>query len=464
MSASDRDNVLNASLALSEKSESLTAGEFIVRCALSWILLVMMVANLMAQTDEVDDMKMMEDVSQLQQQLAAQSIPQREDAEKKLLEIGVIALNYLPGVDDSMTTDMKTRLGRIRTELETRAVVLVTNPSRIKLSGKYKLEDLFQEVNRQTGNEIVIPEQMTVETAEQQIQFEESETEFWQLIDKVQSTTKLTIDSYGGRPNALQFRENFVADAQGMPVLSTLQPIVTYSSILRFEITRVDSTRNLLQPAMDQTNFTMLIRWEPRLRPISVDLPMKSLTVVDEFDKTYQFEENDQVFYGSVQPEFPELEYAISMPLIDRQVEEIKSLSGTVSAVLPGRMESFEFPKITTAMVDSAQTKAGATVTFRGIEKNEDLLGVRVSLGFEEDNNALESHRSWGFQNELFLQKADGTRIDYIGSESYQQTNTELGVMYLFAEIPDDAKLVYCTPAAIVKVEIPFKLVKIRLP
>jgi hypothetical protein len=423
-----------------------------------------MAVNLKAQSDEFDEMKVMEEVSQLQQQLAAQSIPQREEAETKLLELGVVALNYLPGLDESMTTDMRTRLGRIRTELETRAVVLVTNASRIKLSGNYKLEDLFKEIKRQSGNEIVLPEQISQESAEQTIQFEDSETEFWELIDKMQSTTKLTIDSFGGRPNVLQFRENFVPDPQGMPVLTAQQAIVSYSSILRFEITRVDSTRNLLQPTFDRTSYTMLIRWEPRLRPISVDLPLNSLTVIDEFDKTYRFEADEQIFYGSVQPEVPELEYTISMPLIDRQVEEIKSLSGTVIAVLPGRTETFEFPMIAKAEVDSAQMKAGATVTFRGIEKNEDLLGIRVSLGFDEDNNALESHHSWGFQNEVFLQKADGTRIDYIGSESYQQTNTELGVMYLFAEIPDDAKLVYRTPAAIVKVEIPFKLVKIRLP
>jgi hypothetical protein len=36
--------------------------------------------------------------------------------------------------------------------------------------------------------------------------------------------------------------------------------------------------------------------------------------------------------------------------------------------------------------------------------------------------------------------------------------------MFLFPEYPADAKLVYRTPAAIVKVEIPFELKGIKLP
>jgi hypothetical protein len=36
--------------------------------------------------------------------------------------------------------------------------------------------------------------------------------------------------------------------------------------------------------------------------------------------------------------------------------------------------------------------------------------------------------------------------------------------MYLFPEFPADAKLVYRTPAVIVKVEIPFQLKGIKLP
>ncbi|MFM7116982.1 MAG: hypothetical protein ACKO0N_10140, partial [Planctomycetota bacterium] len=92
------------------------------------------------------------------------------------------------------------------------------------------------------------------------------------------------------------------------------------------------------------------------------------------------------------------------------------------------------------------------------------LFGARIGLSFSEENNALESHQSWAYQNECYLETKDGRRIDAIGSETYQQENTRLGVMFLFPEYPADAKLIYRTPAAIVKVEIPFELKGIKLP
>jgi hypothetical protein len=234
--------------------------------------------------------------------------------------------------------------------------------------------------------------------------------------------------------------------------------------VLSLELARIDATRNFRNPELNRLSYTLVMHWEPRLRPISIDIPQASLRIVDEFDKVWQDSESSGVFYGMVQPEIPELEFTLVQSLVDRQVKLIKSFSGVAEAVLPGRIESFEFRNVGDTPPDTSLTKGAATVTYDGLLKLDDLFGARVALSFSEENNALESHQSWAYQNECFLELKDGRRVESIGSETYQQENARLGIMYLFPEYPPDAKLVYRTPAAIVKVKIPFELKGIKLP
>ena len=181
-------------------------------------------------------------------------------------------------------------------------------------------------------------------------------------------------------------------------------------------------------------------------------------------DRTYEPETPEVVLPGMVTQTIPELEFPIRTALFDRQVEELKSVKGVVRAVLPGRIETFKFKDLATQPEGVSQTKAGATVTYLGTNKNEELWGVRISLKFDDENNALESHQSWVTENLVMLVDKDGNQNEPFAQEVYLQSGKAVGIEYFFGENPAGNDLVYRTPAAIVNLELPFNIKGIPLP
>ena len=127
-------------------------------------------------------------------------------------------------------------------------------------------------------------------------------------------------------------------------------------------------------------------------------------------------------------------------------------------------METFKFKQVTQLPDETKQTKAGATVTYLGTRKNEDLWGVRITLQFDDENNALESHQSWVTNNVVMLVDEDGNQSESFAQEVYLQSGKAVGIEYFFGDNPEGKDLIYRTPAAIVNLNLPFNIKGIRLP
>ena len=100
------------------------------------------------------------------------------------------------------------------------------------------------------------------------------------------------------------------------------------------------------------------------------------------------------------------------------------------------------------------------------VRKNNEIWEVHMRLKLDEDNHALESHRTWAFQNISYMEDKDGEKIDNAGLETTKQTPNEVGVAYMF-ELPegvDGVSWVYETPAAIVELPVEYELKNIELP
>jgi hypothetical protein len=165
------------------------------------------------------------------------------------------------------------------------------------------------------------------------------------------------------------------------------------SGIFDLQVVRVNSSRNLANPELNYCNLTVLVRWEPRIRPISIDLPASTIKAIDEYDNPIDVPNPDQVMSGIVQPEIPELEFSIPIGLVDRQIEVINSFEATIDAVLPGRTETFRFKKIGKLKAGNQQSKAGAIVTFGGIQKRTKRSGISSRLGVQQPR--LSRRRRW---------------------------------------------------------------------
>lgn len=408
------------------------------------------------QEDDVDPMKLINRISELQLMLEADDLTARDAAEKELLGMGPLALDYLPAVSEDQPTDMQARLLRVRTGLERIAVESVSKPSTVTLKGKHRIADVLAAIRKQTGNNVQLAGDAPGELEDRDVETDWNGAEFWTVIDELGAKAGVYHDHFAGEPGQLVFG----GPGSGGSVLSCR----TSSSVLLLELLRADAARNFENPQTSATLLRLRVSWEPRLKPIALRLPMSTVAIVDEFDGEYQAGTPDQVAGIMIQPEFSQSELSLSLPLFDRTVESLKSLTGTFDMTVPGRIETFEFEGLAGLPDNSRQTRAGATVTFGGISDNLDLKALRLSLSFDRPEDGMESHLGWAQQNEVFLKRKDGERLDPIASETWQQAEFLYGVTYLFPEIPDDAVLVYRTPAAIVKLQVPFVLLAIPLP
>ncbi len=415
---------------------------------------------------QMSEMELMERVEELKRQLASQQIPQRDAAEKELVQYGPIVLDWLDASEDEVSSDRNTRLLRIRKLLEKAAAAEVTRPSRVSISGNVSIEEIFKKIRQQTRNDVGLVEDAPDQLADQTIDLDLQDAEFWPAMNEIMKKSQLTISPYSSAPGQLRLSPTAVAvDETGAPLPPSKVEIPNdQAGIFDFQVIRIDSTRNLVSPQNSYSNLFLRVRWEPRIRPISVVLPLQQVKAIDEFDKPVNVANEEAVVSGIVQPEIPELEFNIPLQLVDRQIEEIKVLEATIDAVLPGRIETFKFKNLGNLAIDTEQTKAGVIVSFGGISKNEDLFGVQLNIGFDEENEATESYQGWLFQNEVFLLDGDGNQHEYIGMESGAHRENRTGALYYFDVDPAQCSLVYKTPAAIVKMPIKIKLEKIPLP
>ena len=158
-------------------------------------------------------------------------------------------------------------------------------------------------------------------------------------------------------------------------------------------------------------------------------------------------------------------EFDINLQLPPRGVQKIASLQGKMTAIVPGKVETFEFTDITKAK-NVVQRRAGVAVVLEEVRKNADVYEVRMRVEFDKAANALESHRPWVFDNPAMLFTPDGDEIGAEGIEETRRESNVAGVSYKFVleEEPVGYKFVYKTPAAIMKLPVEYELKNIELP
>jgi hypothetical protein len=153
------------------------------------------------------------------------------------------------------------------------------------------------------------------------------------------------------------------------------------------------------------------------------------------------------------------------MAVPERNVERIASLSGRLFALVPGRVEAFEFADLDAAE-DEEIRKGAVTVVLQKVRKNAALYEVFMLVRFDEAANALESHRGWVFNNKAYLLDKDDNEKEPDGLETTRRTVNEMGLSFKFVLENDlsDYRFVYETPAAIVQLPIEYELKDIPLP
>jgi len=399
-------------------------------------------------------------VRKLVRQLDSNELARRDAAERELISMGPDALPHLPRITSRTSAEVKQRLKRIRDTLQKAAAEAATRASLVTLDADAKpLSEVLGAIKRQTGNQLIdFRPRFGQQARDMEIKAEFENTPFWEAVDQVLDRAGLTLYHYTGQQHvtAIVGREPGALPRFGR---------AAYCGIFRFEATEITAVRNLRQEAGDMLRLSLEITWEPRLLPIALAQPLGDVAAVDETGKPVGVPGHDGSLEVPVQNGVSAAEMDIPLVLPDRAVKRIASFKGKLTALVPGRIETYEFPKLVDTK-DVEQRKGGVTVILQTVRKNVDVHEVRILVRFDKAANALESHRGWIYNNEAYLIDADGKVLEHGGFETTRQETNEVGVAYKFPLKADLSgyTFVYKTPAAIVKMPVEYELKNIELP
>ncbi|MCC9606940.1 hypothetical protein LOC68_15350 [Blastopirellula sp. JC732] len=412
-----------------------------------------------SQADE-SQAKFSKQVAYLVRQLDAGSLAERDEAEAGLMELGPKALDELPEITDRTPAEVKARLERITAVLQKLQADSVTQPQLVTLDFKEApLSEVLAEIEKQSGNRIVdFRGNFGQQKTDPKISIQCDKALFWEAIDRVFADANITAYPYAGEKNALAFVNR---DAPGLPL-----NLATYSGVFRVEPTRIEMHRNLAPPISDGMRINLQVTWEPHLTPILVKFPFDALVAADDQGTDLKLADGPVTYDVAVDSGQTSVDFVIPLNVPPRGSQTIESLKGKLISLVPGRVETFRFDRLANTR-GLRQEKGGVQVALEQFRKNRDLYDARVVVRFPGGSEALQSHLGWVDSNEIYLEAADGERLEHAGYERFLEDSDAIGIAYKFIlddREPSDFTLVYKTPGSIVSLPVEFELDDIPLP
>lgn len=425
-------------------------------------LLVFLTVTACGQTDAAAaSKKIADEVKALVAQLDAKELSQREAAEKALVALGPDVLSHLPATNNRTAAELRNRLARVRNVLGKLEAETATKPSLVTLSGEMPASEALAEISRQTGNKLVdYRERFNQAPADPKITVKLEKVTFWEALDTVLDATNLTIYNFDEEKSALAYTSRM----DGGP---SRREGASYAGLFRLEPVRIEATRDLRGSGLHSLKLTVDAIWEPRIRPIVLEVLLGEAMAQDEKQGAIDIDRSGGSMEVPVESSNTAVEVEFPLVAPARSVSKIGVFKGKLSAVLLGKVESFEFAEVQQAQSVS-QERGGVTVTVESCRRNGDIWDVNMRVKFDKAANALESHRGWIYENDCYMLDNKNNRIENAGLEATLLSVNEVGLSYKFdtGESPSLAgmKFVYCTPAAIIKTPVEFELKNIDLP
>jgi hypothetical protein len=399
------------------------------------------------------------EVRRLIRQLDADQLAQRDAAEKALVEKGPAIYDLLPEPGKNMSAEVQQRLARVRLKLQQALVNRAALASLITLSAeKTPLSKILEAVEKQSGNKLGEFRQLFEQSGnDPPCTFTFKNTPFWEALDRTLDAAEMTVYPYGGQPGL-----TLVPRATG---LRPRQDTASYDGPLRFAVSKILAERDFQNPGTALLFVNVEAAWEPRLKPIVLRQKPGDIRAEDDRGRILKplREEGEEEI--TPQGESAGVELTLPFVLPPRSAERIARLEGRLTAMIPGRIETFRFDGLLKAK-NVKQRGAGVTVTLEEVRENNKTWELQVRVRFDEPGDALASHRGWIFRNEAYLEGPGGKPIPYDSMETTSQSQDEIGLAYIFVldEPPAKLKFVYKTPGAILGKTFKYQFKNLPLP
>jgi hypothetical protein len=420
---------------------------------------------LAAAGDNPNSAELAAQVTALVAQLDARELSVRDDAERKLLELGAGVLPYLPGVNDETPAEIALRVARVQQKLLSAQAAAAAEPTRVTLKGTaLPISQVFAEFARQTGNPITDHrEAFGEEKTEKHVSLDLENVPFWKALDLALDQADLTLYPFAGQRGAFVVNKSPGAEPRAKRAV--------YASIFRLEPIRFEAVRDLRNDEASSLRLYLEATWEPRLQPFAILQPLGEVSAVGDSGQAIDVTSQQAMPEATIRSGMSSAELEIPLALPPRGVEKIRTLKGKLLAMVPGPAEDFRFHAPPVAERNAPpkrleQRKAGATVTLDRVRKNNAAWEVSLRVKFDTPSTALESHRGWILDNDVYFVDAAGRRTMPGGFEQSRQAKDEVGISYFFdlEDGPGKLDLVYRTPVTILEMTVDYELHDLPLP
>ena len=386
-------------------------------------------------------------------ELDADSLAVRRQASQRLIDLGPGLLRDLPPNRSTDSPERSEALIRIRRDLEVQLAEQMKRPSRVSLNGEMTLWEALQSIEEQTQNGF---DKLNTETEPQVLDLED--VTYWDAISELlRKFPQFRLHPFRSLPGKLQLM-------LVPPDFSTTPPLHA-GGVFLFEPMRVESTSDLTNPMLDTTAVMIRMRWEPRLRPLSIVHDLTRLQGTTDLEHVLKSDRGQERLETPVQSGMGWVDFRATLQKADRSDQWVEELQGSLRVTLPAVETSFQFKDL--KLEQPIEQRTGKTVvTLMGTRKVNQLQSIQLRIRFDESTGSLESHRQWLFESPAILIDTDGYAVEYITFETTLQKSDEVGISYLFGIDGDLAAHVfeYRAPSAILTIEQDWAIQKLELP
>lgn len=375
----------------------------------------------------------------------------RERAEKELIQLGPEILSYLPDDSEVESDEVRQRLERIRITHQKKLSALVTQASQVDLAGQMTIQEALEQLARQTGNLV------TSRQDEELFLFEYTQRPYWEALDGILDRGQLNL--------ALARTANGqISTLARPPQQRSLSGQAFYKGVFRVEAVQVSSVRDLQNPELRSTRLTVDIRWEPRLQPIYLAIPLKSVGGATENGVRVLADDPEGLRTANVEGNVTAVRVQLPLASVARSESLLGQLQGTISTVIPGYRGTFSFADLTKA--DQQRRQGGVQVLLHSARAIDKECQVSFSVVYPPAARAFESHRGWIRNNPAWLTDAEGRRLkpSMLMMVGQSGNRIDFRCRFPFAGSLRDCTFSYQSPVLLAEQQIPFQLKEIPLP
>ncbi len=406
---------------------------------------------------QVADSAIKDRVAQLVDRLSAPKVEAQDAAEKALIEMGAKALPHLP---EKLQGPQSERLDRVRKALAEAAETTNTGASKITLIGKgIRLSEALQQLQSQSGNRITdMRESLGVDVTNPALDLDFKDITFFEAIDKLAEQAGLSVTAFTGDGSLGLMPLD-------MPLMPKESGYVIHTGPFRVTLKQIETVRDFAT-GTSSSNIQAEFAWEPRLRPMLLQLKPDLMEIVDDRGKKVEPDVMGESSDAALRPENPAIELNLNLKAPDRAAAKLAKLKIKGDLSIPAGLKIFKFPSLSKKDVTIKQ--GDISVTLGSADVDEETWKVNVSIAMPGNGPAFESYRQGLFNNRIWLQKADGSRFEHNGGFSNTASDGgKLSFEYLFVEAPgkiSDYGLVYETPSKVIVIPVEFEFKDIPLP